>query len=473
METLLEKLKKLAGSDTLPMHMPGHKRNPEFADGLPYELDITEIDGFDNLHAPDGLLKELCDRLSRLWGSAASFPLVNGSTCGILAGIRTLTGSGDTILMARGCHQSIYHAVELLGLDACYLPLETDPEYGFPIAITPQSVDRMLTAHPEIKLTVLTSPTYEGVCSDIRSIADVVHRHGGMLMVDQAHGAHFGLSAHFPQSAIREGADLVIASLHKTLPSMTQTAVAHLCDTVDPNAFARNLSIFETSSPSYVLMASIDRCVTLLEQDGQALFDRYDENLERFRSVVQGMVYLQIPGYNAPLPDGCYGFDRGKIAVSTRRCNLTGTELAGILRKKYRIEVEMASEEFVLAMTSIADSEVTLDRLAQAVIDIDRTLESRTAPSCRTNCPVPERVMKISDALASPDCAVDLSNALGHISADYIRAYPPGIPLIVPGERIDEEVIARIRNLAESGVTVLAKNGKFSGEIFIKAEKRD
>lgn len=473
METLYEKLKKLAESDVLPMHMPGHKRNWLFSDLLPYEMDITEIDGFDNLHAPEGILKDLCDRISRLWGTSASYPLVNGSTCGILAGIRTLTRPGDAILMARGCHQSVYHAVELLGLDARYLPHEIDPDCGLPLSIRPESVDRMLTAHPNIKLTVITSPTYEGVCSDVYAIAQVVHRHGGLLLVDQAHGAHFGLSEYFPESAIREGADLVIASLHKTLPSMTQTAVAHLADTVDPVAFARNLSIFETSSPSYILLASIDRCVTLLEQYGEELFERFTIDLQRFSRTVRQLNHLYIPNYRTPLLPGVFSFDDGKIVLSTRECNLSGFELSEILRKEYRIETEMATADFVLAITSIADDESTLDRFAKALIDIDRTLESRIPSPCESLYLIPERVMTISEALACADRAVPLPDALGEISADFIRAYPPGIPLIVPGERIDGDILARIAALAESGATLLTKKGKFSGDIFIKAEKRD
>ncbi|MGM9637247.1 MAG: aminotransferase class I/II-fold pyridoxal phosphate-dependent enzyme [Eubacteriales bacterium] len=471
--TLYERLLEYGKTGRIPFHMPGHKRQPSFGGVLPYDMDITEIDGFDNLHAPTGILLDLCRRASRLWGSATSFPLVNGSTCGILAGIRTLTAPGDRILMARGCHQSVYHAVELCGLGTCYLPAQTEPKYGILLSVDPDEVDRMLTENPDVRLTVVTSPTYEGVCSDLRRISDVVHRHGGRLMVDQAHGAHLGLSPHFPESAMEQGADLVIASLHKTLPSMTQTAVAHLAKSVDSDPFARNLSIFETSSPSYVLLASVDRCLSLLEREKKALFDAYNDRLDEFKRATASLVHLKIPGYSMPLPAGVFDFDRGKICICTSGTDQSGFTIADLLRESHNIEPEMANEDYVLAMTSIADSTENFKRLADALLSIDAALADRPTkkPSCRYA--VPEQILPIGETVHLAGEWVPLMDAIGRLSLDYVRAYPPGIPLIVPGEAVDRELVERISGLAASGATVLTGKGKFSGEIFVKAEKRD
>ncbi|MGM9679937.1 MAG: aminotransferase class I/II-fold pyridoxal phosphate-dependent enzyme [Eubacteriales bacterium] len=472
-DSLYERLLEYSKTGRIPFHMPGHKRQTSFGDLLPYGLDITEIEGFDNLHAPSGVLSELCRRISELWGSAVGFPLVNGSTCGILAGIRTLTSPGDRILMARGCHQSVYHAVEVCGLRSCYLPARTDPEYGMLLSVDPEEVDRMLTENPDIRLTVVTSPTYEGVCSDLRRISDIVHRHGGMLMVDQAHGAHLGLSSHFPQSAVEQGADLVIASLHKTLPAMTQTAVAQLAKSVNRDAFARNLAIFETSSPSYVLLASVDRCLTFLEKDGKALFDAYADRLNEFKTAVSSLSHLKIPGYNAPLPDGVFDFDGGKICICTSGTDLSGFDLAKILRTSHHIEPEMASEDYLLAMTSIADSTENFAKLAEALLTVDADLSvfSLKKPSFRYT--VPEQICSVGDAACHEGEWVSLPCAVGRVSLDYVRVYPPGIPLLVPGEAVDRELADRIAELARSGASVLCEKGKFSGEIFVKAEKRD
>lgn len=471
--TLYERLLKYGKTGRTPFHMPGHKRQTYFGGALPYDMDITEVDGFDNLHAPTGVLLNLCRRASALWGSAASFPLVNGSTCGILAGIRTLTLPGDRILMARGCHQSVYHAVELCGLRTCYLSARSDPDYGILMSMDPNAVDRMLTENPDVRLTVLTSPTYEGVCSDLRKIADVVHRHGGFLMVDQAHGAHLGLSHHFPDSAMEQGADLVIASLHKTLPSMTQTAVAHLAKSVNSDAFARNLSIFETSSPSYVLLASVDRCLTLLEQDGKMLFNAYADRLDEFKCATASLSRLRIPGYHMPLPSGVFDFDRGKICICTTGTDRSGFGLADLLRESYDIEPEMATEDYVLAMTSIADSMENFKKLAEALLSIDASLNAKPVNKRSLRYPVPEPILPIGEAVHLPGEWVPLMDAIGRISLDYVRAYPPGIPLIVPGEAVDRELVMHIFGLAESGASVLNGKGKFSGEIFVKAEKRD
>lgn len=473
---LLDDLKAYGRSDFLPLHMPGHKRKDALSGGLPYGWDVTEIDGFDNLHAPEGVLKELCGRLAALWGSAAAYPLVNGSTCGILAGIRTLSRPGGRILMARGCHQSVWHALELCDLDAVCLPIRRDPVFGLPLPPAPGEVERALSDHPDIALTVITSPTYEGVCADVAAIAKVVHRRGGMLLVDSAHGAHLGFSDAFPPSAVALGADLTVMSLHKTLPCLTQTAAAHLSERIPPAVraeFARNLSIFETSSPSYILLAAIDRCLTLLESEKASLFADYAANLAGFADHARRLTRLRIPLHTAPLPKEIFAFDPGKIVVSTRFADLSGIKLAEILRNRFHIETEMAAPDFLLAMTSVADSAADLARFAGALTAIDAGLASADPPPVREISPLPKAVMRLSEVLRLPAVSVPLDAAVGKICTDMIRAYPPGIPLIVPGELLDRRTADEITRLAASGAGILTENGKFSGRIFIKAENTD
>lgn len=228
-EHLLSRLEALCQSDTLPMHMPGHKRNllAPYLRALGAQLDITEIDGFDNLHAPSGILRQAQARAARLWGAEESYFLVGGSSAGILAGLYAAANRGDEVLIARNAHKSVFHALELCGYRPHFFLPPRIPETGLFGSVTPAQAQAMLDSYPQAKLLLLTSPTYEGVISDIAGIARVCHQRGVILLVDEAHGAHLGLGGGFPGGAVQGGADLVVQSLHKTLPSLTQTAILH------------------------------------------------------------------------------------------------------------------------------------------------------------------------------------------------------------------------------------------------------
>ena len=241
-------------SDVYPFHMPGHKRK-SLSFPNPYEIDITEIDGFDNLHYATGMIKEAEVRGAELYHSKRCFFLVNGSTCGLLAAISAATRRGDKVLVARNCHKAVYHALYMNELQAEYL-YPSITKNGIQGQITAEQVQESLYENPDAVAVILTSPTYEGIVSDVAKIAEVCHEHGIPLIVDEAHGAHFGFGGGFPENAVKLGADAVIMSLHKTLPSFTQTALLHLTsDLIDEKRVERYLSIYETSSPSYIFMA--------------------------------------------------------------------------------------------------------------------------------------------------------------------------------------------------------------------------
>ena len=290
---LEQKLNELEQSDIYPFHMPGHKRAfLPFAN--PYAIDITEIEGFDNLHHATGILQEAQQKAADLYGAKKTYYLVNGSTCGLLAAISAATRRGDTILMARNCHKAVYHAVELSELKTEYLYPSITKE-GIQGSIHPKDVEEALKRHPKIKAVILTSPTYDGVLSDIRTIAGMVHEKNIPLIVDEAHGAHLGFSENFPASAVSEGADVVIQSFHKTLPSLTQTAVLHrMSERIAPERIRKYLSVYQTSSPSYLLMASIDRCVRILQSRSERYFADLEENLTTFYRKVQDLKHLKV-----------------------------------------------------------------------------------------------------------------------------------------------------------------------------------
>lgn len=461
---LLEQLEQYGSSDYYPLHMPGHKRHiSHFGD--PFAIDITEIDGFDNLHHAQGILLEAQKRAAQLYGAEESFYLVNGSTCGILAAVSAATQRGDTVLMARNCHKAVYHAVFLNGLHAEYLYPEADMERGINGSILPEQVRRALEGQEaqRISAVVITSPTYDGVVSDIRRIAAEVHRAGAVLIVDEAHGAHFPMHEYFPETSLACGADLVINSLHKTMPALTQSALLHVQGSrIDRERLRQYLGIYQTSSPSYVLMAAMDRCVRLMQDRGEALFAVFTERLEKMRLELGKMkrLYL-VTGKESEL--SAFDYDRSKVLISTERCVYSGRELAEILRDEYHLEVEMDAPEYVTAIMTVSDTQEGFDRLTRALLEVDREL-TETPKTMRKikqqghrwiktlrSLPKNKEVMTIEAAANSEAHAVWLRESAGCVSAEFVYLYPPGIPLLVPGEQITQELLEQFLYYTKCG----------------------
>lgn len=450
--TLYEALQSYKKQGITPMHMPGHKRWADFAADLPWHLDITEIEGFDNLHAPAGLLRDAQDRAARFWGSDAAFFLVNGSTSGILAGIYAAVQPGEKILVARNCHKAVYHAIELLGL----LPIYLDPPMlegtGVCGSISPEQVFAAVEEHPDIRLVVIVSPTYEGVLSDVGTIAQALHERGIPLLVDEAHGAHLGLSEHFPAGAVSVGADIVVQSLHKTLPSLTQTAILHLNgDLVSRERMQHALAVFQSSSPSYVLLASIDSCVTELAVRGDALLADWRMRLDGFYQTVElRKLSLFAKGRDAV---HIFAHDLSKIVILCEGTNRSGMELMDALRRDFDIELEMALDGYAIAMTGLGSTDEDFDRLRGALRVLDEDCEmKRWTRKTRPYPRMPEAVMMAGAALRMPGRQVALAESVGCIARTYLWAYPPGIPLLVPGVPITQEIVASLMELTEQGV---------------------
>ena len=373
-ERLYKKLESYGRSDFYPFHMPGHKRNPLAVDGdFPVERDITEINGFDNLHHAEDLLKRAQEDVARLYGVPESFYSINGSSGAILAAVSAAVGKGGQILIARNCHKAVYHAIYLRDLGATYIYPHEDPRLGINGGISPSRVEMYLAENPEIEAVLITSPTYDGIVSDVARIAEVVHNHGIPLIVDEAHGAHFHFSDYFPVSAAELGADVVINSVHKTLPCLTQTGVIHLCsDRVSREKLIRFLGIYQSSSPSYVLMSSIDACMDKLEREGDEMFRVFTENLEKARERLGKCKYIRLVTPQACECQRVFDFDRSKLLLSTVDSSLNGRQLHQILREEFHLEMEMEAENYVLALAAVGDTAEGFERLCEAVVEIDR-----------------------------------------------------------------------------------------------------
>ncbi len=453
MSTLLEQLKAYGASDYYGFHMPGHKRNPRLMEGLPCEIDITEIEGFDDLHHPEGILKNAQERAAGVWHADESFFLVNGSTVGILSALLGLLQEGDHVLLARNAHRSAYHAVEMGGFVPVYLTPERDPQSGLYCGITAKAVQEALQADPEIKAVVIVSPTYEGVVSEVDKIASAAHAKGIPLVVDEAHGAHFGFHPYFPKNANELGADVVIHSLHKTLPALTQSALLHLNgERINRERILRYLDMLQTSSPSYVLMASIDACTNRLSEDKEALFDPYVALLKDVRAQLGRLKHLKL------VSTGVY--DPSKLIISVKGTDMTSRELYQELLEKYHLQMEMAAESYCLAMTSVGDTEEGFKRLEEALSAIDASLSdaAENEPICETmNLTTPEMVYTSAKMRQKCDRhpekvrSIPWEESVGQVSAAYAYLYPPGSPLLVPGERISAKTAKTAAAYVEAG----------------------
>ena len=463
MSNLQEKLEKYYKEDYLPMHMPGHKRNVELlGEKLPYKIDITEIDGFDDLHHAEGLIKDIENKAKKIYGSKKSFLLVNGSTCGILAGIRSVVNFGDKVLVARNSHKSAYNAIELNGLNPIYI-LPKIGEDGIDRNIDIVEVEEKLKENKDIKLVIITSPTYEGVISRIKDISNIAHKYNVPVLVDEAHGAHLKFIENIcDKEALKMGADIVVQSLHKTLPALTGTALLHIRgNLVKEENVARELSIFETSSPSYVLMSSIEECLDIIEKRGKELFEEYQNNLKYFYNKSKNFKNLKILGNEIENKDY---YDFGKIVIKTNETNITGKELADILRNDYKIELEMSSINYALAMTSICDGKENFKRLLYALIDIDNKLEKKYKKKEKLDITLqlPKKELSILETIKNTNSEFKTyKETEGRISKEYIWVYPPGIPLITPGEVISKELIKRIEEFRKANIEIRTTFSKF------------
>ena len=486
--TLLEQIEEYSKKGAYPFHMPGHKRNGK---GMPpffaqwFARDFTEIPGLDDLHAPEGILREAQERAASLYGAQQSFFLVNGSTAGVLAAVSAAVTKGGTILMQRASHRSAYHAVQLRELKVRYLygrQAECGEAGRVGLGVDAEEVREAVERDPQVEAVFLTSPSYDGFSSDLAGIAAYLHLRNIPLIVDAAHGAHLGFSEYLPKSALQEGADVVVMSVHKTLPAPTQTALLHLgSERVPAERIQRFLSIYQTSSPSYLLMAAIDDCVERVsEWDASVWKDFYErrkrlsERLHRLKRIGIWDCFgrSNIPGSHGRNPE------TGKILVFPPD-GKSGVALGEWLAAE-GVQCEMALPAYVLLICTVCDTEEGYGKLAEALEKLDRKPEilqdvrragekNDTQPSAEPGVSViredclrkymtetaeQEKELTIAEAAELPAEKLPISEAAGRISSGFVSVYPPGQPLLVPGETITVGKAEKLKELLRQDAAV-------------------
>lgn len=450
MGEFFEDLINYASSDYYPFHMPGHKRNMKgyYLEDA-YQIDLTEIDGFDNLHHPEGIIFELEKKIAKLYHSEESHILVNGSTVGILSAISGCVSKSGKILMARNSHKSAYNALLLNECKSIFVYPEYVTDFGISGGIAPKQIRVLLEKHTDIQAVFLTSPTYEGIISPIKEIVEIAHEKGIPVIVDEAHGAHFGFfkplaEEYQMETALNYGADIVIHSIHKTLPAFTQSALIHLQGKlINRQKVKKYLSIYQSSSPSYLLMAGIDQCISIMEQS-EELFRVYKRELEIFYQKVKDFKNLKILCSDCIGTFEISGFDIGKIIISTRNTNWNGKQLYDCLNHKYHLQLEMSSGDYCLGIITIMDKPEGLKRLEKALREIDYQLQITSSNQYNWKIPEAESIFTIAEVEDREKEEIEFNNCLFKTAGDYVYAYPPGIPIIAPGESINKEIFQMV-----------------------------
>ena len=503
----------------LPLHMPGHQRKLKMGESLPYAYDYTEVEALDNLHAPEGILQETMGRTADYYGCSDCFYLVNGSSSGLQAGIFTLLEEGDEVVVARNCHRSVFYALSLRKAKIHFLLPEFWEDFSCFGSVSLKEVERLLREFPKSKALIFTSPSYEGVVSDVEGIARLCHENGLSLLVDEAHGAHFSpkRETSFPESSISLGADLVVQSPHKTLCSLTQSAwILGNGQRYSRGKLSFYLSVFQTTSPSYPLMLSLEKATTLLEREGEALFSRWKEVMIGFQEKARTLSYFT---FLWEKEEACFAMDFTKIflrALGIPRLRL-GKDLARLLREDYGIESEMHSGENLLLMTGPFISEEELDRLFIALKDIERrlgdensqkpgdergkqaeeergketgdemsewiegsapslqslpSLQSKILSSALYQISIADNTLQISEGLKEGE-ELSIRDGEGRICLEYLSLYPPGIPLLFPGEKLTAEKIQGIEALEKEGIELqYSRHGQGeSGKLIFQKDK--
>lgn len=467
---LYEKLIEYSRDGRYPFHMPGHKRighlfecnNVSTSDGEkhldPYDIDLTEIEGFDNLHGAQGIIKEAQHYASNFLGAKKTWFLVNGSTCGLHSAINAVCDIGDTIIVARNCHKAVFHAIENRNLNGVYYTPKFDEKLKMFGAVEPEVIAKLLEANPDAKALVITSPTYDGVVSNIEAISHITKKHGCVLIVDEAHGAHFGVSDCMPIPAYKKGADIVVESAHKTLEAMTQTGLLHLgSDAVSPKKIEQQLAIYETSSPSYVLMASIDKSINIAEQQGDKKLRELLTRIQKFRDFVNNLDCFYVPYDELKTNLQADSIDETKVSVCVAKNVITGEQLSEMLRE-HGIEVEMATSNRVLLYCTMGDDLKAFNLAEEALASIDQKIADYNPANEDyvkiNNVGTLESKMTIYAASRCDKKQISVEDALGQVAADYVFLYPPGNPLIVPGEVINQELISVIEESLRLGLNI-------------------
>lgn len=450
--------------DTIPFHVPGHKKghgvDAEFKNFIgdnPFKIDVTVFKLVDSLHHPTGPIKEAQALAADAYGSDATFFSIHGTSGAIQAMIMSVVSAGDTIIVPRNVHKSVTAGIILSGAVPVYMQPELDKNLGIANGVLPETVEQTLRENPHAKAVLIINPTYYGISTDLKRIAEIVHSYDIPLIVDEAHGPHLKFNEKLPMSAMEAGADLCSQSTHKIIGALTQGSLLHVrTKYVDIARVQQIMNLLQTTSPSYILMASLDTSRRQIALEGKELLDGALELAAYVRSEIN-----QIPGFYCYGDEllgqpGVFAIDPTKICITCRDLGITGFDLDMILSNKYHIQMELSDLYNVLAVGSFGDTRENMDKLLDALREISKEYmnENTRKADFLDIPPIPKQVLIPREAFNGNKTSVPLEDSVGEVSGEFLMAYPPGIPILCPGEVITEEIVNYVQDLKKTGLYV-------------------
>lgn len=460
---VFQALQQYVNNETVAFHVPGHKRGQgmhnnfkSFVGSNVLAMDVTVFKNVDSFHNPKSVIKEAQTLAAKAYGADHTHFCLHGTSGAIQAMVMSVVGVGDKLIVPRNVHKSVSAGIILSGCSPVYMKPEICEKLGIAMNVTPESVENALLENPDAKAVLIINPTYYGVVSDIEKIAEIVHSYQIPLIVDEAHGPHLIFNEDLPISAMEAGADICCQSTHKLIGAMTQGSMLHIQgDLVDSKRVKSILNMLHTTSPSYVIMASLDVARMQMVTEGEQLLDQTLQLARDARVALNDIPGIYCFGKELLDGEGAYGFDETKLTISCRGLGISGYQLETILALSYNIQVELSDLYNVLAIVSIGDTNESLEKLIFAMVDISREYGLVDYMSNTLTIPqVPPSVLLPRDAFFSPSRQVEFDKSAGLISAELLMAYPPGIPILCQGEIITEEIIQYVRMLKLSGLDV-------------------
>ncbi|MCD7741806.1 MAG: aminotransferase class I/II-fold pyridoxal phosphate-dependent enzyme [Ruminococcus sp.] len=457
---LYDALKKHIKNRIVRFDVPGHKGgrgNKELRDFLGEQcmkIDVNSMKPLDNLCHPVSVIKDAQQLAADAMGADHAFFMVNGNTSAVQTMIFTACKSGDKIIMPRNVHRSAINALVVCGAIPVYVNPGTNKQLGIALGMSANDVEKAIERNPDAKAVLVNNPTYYGICSDLRKIVEIAHEHGMLVLVDEAHGTHFYFGENLPVSAMAAGADMAALSVHKTGGSLTQSAILLCKNTVSAGYVHQIINLTQTTSSSYLLMVSLDLARRNLYLNGKEMFAKTQAYCEYAREEINkiGGYYA----YSSELVNGddFYAFDTTKLSIYTRATGLAGVEVYDILRDDYDIQVEFGDIGNILAIVSAGDRELEVERFISALYEIKRHYSKDPAGMFDHEYIDPTVVLAPQQAFYSEKISIPIEQSSGKICGEFVMCYPPGIPILAPGERITSEILSYISYCKEKGCSM-------------------
>ena len=455
-----EALEQMTRARIVPFDVPGHKRgrgNPELAAFLGsscLDVDVNSMKMLDNLCHPISVIRDAEILAAEAFRAAYAFFMVSGTTGSVQAMVLSAVGRGDKIIMPRNVHRSAINALILCGAIPIYVNPGIDDMLGIALGMRVEDVAAAIARHPDAKAVFVNNPTYYGICSNLRAITELAHTHGMKVLVDEAHGTHLYFSERLPVAAMDAGADMAAISMHKSGGSLTQSSVLLCADSMPLGYVHQIINLTQTTSASYLLLASLDISRRNLALRGREVIDKIIDLVSYARDEINaiGDYYA----YGRELIDGSavYDFDTTKLSIFTRSTGLAGIEVYDILRDDYDIQTEFGDIANLLAYVSIGDRPKDIERLVAALAEIRRNYRKDPSKTLKTEYIDPTVVCGPQDAFYAEKESVPIAKTCGRICSEFVMCYPPGIPILAPGEQITEEILTYIRYARKKGCQI-------------------